>query len=729
MFRNYFKTAWRNLTKSRFYTIINIGGLSVGLTIGILLLLWIQDEFSYDSFHKNSSHIYKLENMVGTGPSRQLWTETTAPIGVLAKKQIPGVDDVVRITYNPFYGLFKYGNKIFNEQKNHFTDPSFFSVFDFKIIGGDETNPFPDNNSIVITKSTAEKYFGNEDPIGKIIVADDSVNFKVTGVINDFPKNSSIQGNMFFPMSLLAKKRYAGNTEGKNIDNDFVQFNYDTYLLLQPRFSFIGFARKLRDIHLSIKSDDTDIGYVWLPLEKTHLYRADGSDGGIGTIKMFIIVAILILAIACINYINLSTARSMLRAKEVSLRKIVGAARWQLFMQFIVETMLLFLLAVALALTLVYLLTPLFNQVSSKDITINFFDYRIWKVISLTILGTLLISSIYPAVLLSSFQPISALKGKISAGISNATFRKVLVVIQFAFSVILITGTIVIGNQLKYIRSKQLGYDKENVLSLWTINMTSHFDAIKSQLLKQHGVSNVTWASVNIINYGGQTGDNSWDGKENGETLMLSPMNVDKDFISFFKIQLLQGSGFTGSASDSTHFILNETAVKAARLADPIGKKFKLWKTEGTIVGVVKDFHFSSMRQKIQPAIFYCQAKNYGQVYIKTTGKNVPEAIAAAGSEWKKYNPGFSFEYSFLDDRFKRLYESEQRTGLLFDIFAGIAIFISCFGLLGLAAYTTQVRTREIGVRKVVGASVAGIIRLLAFDFIKLVIIAIVIAT
>lgn len=729
MIKNYFKTAWRNLSKSRFYTLINIGGLSVGLTIGILLLLWIQDEFSYDSFHKNSSHIYKLENMVGTGTSRQLWPVTTAPIGVLAKKQIPGVEDVVRITYNPFYGLFKYRDKVFNEQKNHFTDPSFFSMFDFNIIKGDKNNPFPDNNSIVITRSTAEKYFGNEDPIGKIIVADDSVNFKVTGIINDFPRNSSINGNMFFPMSLLAQKRYTGNTEGRNIDNDFIQFDYDTYFLLQPGFSFEGFAKKLRDIHLRIKPDDTDIGYVWLPLEKMHLYHSDGSDGGIGIIRIFIIVAILILAIACINYINLSTARSMLRAKEVSLRKIVGAARWQLFIQFIAETMLLFLFAVALALTLVYLLTPLFNQVSSKNIKVDLFDYRIWKVILLTVFGTLIVSSIYPAILLSSFQPIKALKGKISAGISNAAFRKVLVVIQFAFSVILITGTIVIGNQLKYIRSKQLGYDKENVLSLWTINMSPHFDAIKTELLKQPGISDVTWASVNIVNYGGQTGDNSWDGKENGETLMLSPMNVDKNFIPFFKMQLLEGSGFTGDVSDSMHFILNEAAVKAARLTNPVGKKFRLWKTEGTITGVVKDFHFSSMRQKIKPAIFYCQSKNYGQVYIKTKGKNVPGAIAAAESEWKKYNPGFPFEYNFLDDRFKELYESEQRTGLLFDIFSGIAIFISCLGLLGLAAYTAQVRTREIGVRKALGASVGGILRLLAIDFMKLVLIAIIIAT
>ena len=729
MFKNYLKTAWRNLSKSRFYTLINIGGLSVGLTIGILLLLWIQDEFSYDSFHKNASRIYKIENMVGTGSSRQLWQATAAPIGVLAKKQIPGVEDVARVTNNTFYGLFKYRDKLFNELENLFTDPSFFSMFDFNLIRGDKGNPFPDNNSIVITQSTSKRYFGDEDPMGKIIVADDSVNFKVTGVINDFPKNSSLQGDIFFPMSLLAQKRYAGNTEGRNLDNDFIQFDFDTYVLLKPNFSFSGFAKKLRDIHLSIKPDDTDVGYVWLPLEKIHLYHADGSDGGIGIIRVFGIVALLILAIACINYINLSTARSMLRAKEVSLRKIVGAARWQLFIQFIAETTLLFLLAVAMALMFVYFLTPLFNQVSSKNITVDFFDYRIWKVISLTIIGTLIVSSIYPAILLSSFQPLKALKGKISAGISSAAFRKVLVVIQFAFSVILITGTIVIGNQLKYIRSKQLGYDKENVLSLWTINMSPHFDAIKTELLKQPGVSDVTWASVNIINYGGQTGDNSWDGKENGETLMLCPMNVDKNFIPFFKMKLSEGSGFTGDVSDSMHFILNEAAVKAARLTNPVGKKFKLWKTEGTIIGVVKDFHYSSMRKKIQPAIFYCQSKTFGSIYIRTTGHDAAKVIATAQAEWKKYNPGFPFEYNFLDDRFKRLYESEQRTGLLFDIFSGIAIFISCLGLLGLAAYTAQIRTREIGIRKVLGSSVTGILRLLALDFMKLVVIAIIIAT
>jgi putative ABC transport system permease protein len=419
----------------------------------------------------------------------------------------------------------------------------------------------------------------------------------------------------------------------------------------------------------------------------------------------------------------------MLRAKEVSLRKIVGAARLQLFLQFIVETTILFLFATTLAIVLVYLLMPFFNQVSGKELVINFADYHIWQVVLLTILGTLILSSIYPAILLSSFEPIKALKGRISANISDAAFRKILVIVQFTFSVLLITGTIIIGKQLSYVRSIQLGYDKDHVLSFSMINMRGHVDAVKADMMHKPGVINVTAAGANIVHYGGQTGNNSWDGKQPGETLMLSPIQIDKDFISFFKMQLAAGNGFTGAVADSMHFILNETAVKAARIKDPVGKKFSLQGTDGTIIGVAKDFHFASMREKIQPAIFfYRPAFNYGRIYLKTTGADAPKAIAAAGAEWKKYNAGFPVDYTFLDDDYNSLYKDEQQTGLLFNIFAGIAIFISCLGLFGLATYTAQVRTREIGVRKVLGASVSGIMQLLAIDFIKLVVIAIVVA-
>lgn len=729
MFKNYFKTAWRNMMNSKAFSFINIAGLTLGLTVGILILLWVQDEYSYDHFHKNAGNIIKLENMVGTNASRQLWSVTTAPIGVMAKKEIPGVKDVVRVTENYYYGLYKYGDKVFSDEKTLVTDPSFFSMFDFKIIKGQAADPFPDSRSVVLTETTARKFFGNEHAIGKVISTDNNKDaFKVTGIIKDFPRNSTIQGDMIFPMSLIAEKKYMGDTGGKNIDNDFEDFDYNTFLLLQPGFLFDGFAGKLRSMHLGVKPDDTDIGYVWLSLDKVHLFRADNSDGGIGTVRMFTVIAILILIIACINYVNLSTARSMSRAKEVSLRKIVGAARIQLFLQFIIETTLLFVVAIVISLVLVYALIPVFNRVAAKDIALNFADYHIWEVILCTIAGTLVISSVYPALLLSSFEPVKALKGKIGAGFSNAAFRKVLVVIQFAFSIILITGTIVIGKQLRYIYSKQLGYDKENVLSMRMINMAGHLDAVKAGLSLQPAVKDVTFTNADIIDFGNQTGDNDWEGKQTGETVMLSPMNVSENFIPFFKMQLTDGSNFTGAVADSTHFILNETAVQAMRLKNPVGKRLRLWKTEGTIIGVVKDFHFASMRTRIRPAVFYSQPLSHGNIYIKTTGKDASDAIAAAKREWKKYNASYPFSYDFLDDNFNRLYASEQQTGLLFNIFAGIAIFISCLGLFGLAAYTAQVRNKEIGIRKVLGASITGIISMLSKDFIKLVLIAFVIA-
>ena len=729
MFKNYFKTAWRGLLRNKFYSVINISGLTLGLTVGILILLWVQDEYSFDSFHKNAKNIIKLENMVGTTASRQLWTQTAAPIGTMAKQQIAGIKEVVRITANNSYALYKYKDKIFSDAKTYFTDASFFTVFDFPFIKGNAEDPFPDNYSVVISETTAKKFFGNDNVIGKIITADDSAYFKVTGVIKDIPKNSTIQGDIFFPMSLLAQKTYAGNKDGKNIYNDYTSFVFDTYLLLQPGFSFNGFAQKLRDIHLSVSPGDTDIGYVWLPLEKIHLYHSDGSEGGASTVRMFMIIAIIILIIACINYVNLSTARSMLRSKEVSLRKIVGAARLQLFFQFIAETTLLFVFAVVISLIFVCTLLPLFNQVSGKEISIDLADYHIWIVILSSIVGTLVASSIYPAILLSSFEPIKALKGKISASISSVIFRKILVVIQFTFSIVLITGTIVIGNQLRYIQSKQLGYDKENVLTMPMIHMAPHLDAIGADLLKQSGVTDVTWASRNIIDVHIQAGDNDWEGKQPGESVMLSPINVDENFIPFFKMKFVEGKNFVRDVSDSTHFILNETAIAAMGLKNPIGKRIRLWKTTGTIIGIVKDFNFQSMRNKILPAIFYDQQKTYGYFYVRTTGKNLANVIAAAKTEWNKYNREYPFTYNFLDDKFKSLYEDEQRTGLLFSIFAGIAIFILCLGLFGLAAYTAEVRTKEIGIRKVLGSTVSGIIQLLAKDFVKLVVIAIVIAT
>ncbi|WP_026629799.1 ABC transporter permease [Dyadobacter alkalitolerans] len=728
MIITYVKIAWRNLLKNSFYSLINCIGLSVGLAVGILILLWVQDELTYDSFNKQSESIYKLENRVGTGASQQIWTGTVAPISEFAKREVPGIKDAVRMTYNGAYTLFRYQDKVFNEENTFFADPTLFSIFDFRLIQGNQRKPFLDNHSVILTETTAKRYFGNTNVVGKSI-ASDTTQFTVTGVVADFPENSSIKGDMIFPISLRFKDRYPAVTDGKTQDNDFHEFDYTTYFLIQPGKDVQNIANTLRNIHLRNKPDDTDLTYLLQALPDVHLYKSDGSEQGIETVRMFLIVASLILIIACINYVNLSTARSLLRSREVSMRKIIGAARTQLFVQFLIETILLFSLSTLVAIVLMYVLMPFFNQISGKKLVLDFVKPHIWQVLGVTITGTLVASSIYPALLLSSFEPLKSLKGKVSTGLSESMFRKTLVVIQFTVSVVLIAGTLIISKQLKYIRSKSLGYDKTHVLSFYMRDLPRHYDVVKSELLSQPGITDVSRSNFNVVQIGGQTGSSNWDGKEPGETMMIRFMSADKSFIPFFKMQLKEGANFTDKPSDTKHYILNETAVKTARIKDPIGKRFKLWDNEGTIIGVVKDFHFASMKQKIEPAVFVYDPGNMSRIYIKTTGNDAQKAIAAAEQVWVKFNADSPFQYAFLDEAFNSLYKSEEQTGLLFNIFASIAILISCLGLFGLATYTAQVRRKEIGVRKVLGSSLAGIVQLLAKDFVKLVFVGIIIAT
>jgi putative ABC transport system permease protein len=400
-----------------------------------------------------------------------------------------------------------------------------------------------------------------------------------------------------------------------------------------------------------------------------------------------------------------------------------------LFMQFTVETAVLFSIAAILAIAVAYFLMPLFNSISGKQLIFDLADYHIWLVIGYTIAGTLAASSIYPALLLSSFDPLKAMKGKISSRIGNTRFRQVLVVTQFSFSILLIVSTLVITQQLKYIRSKNLGYDKEHVLCFWMRDMGPHYDAVKNELMKQPGILGVTRSNQNIVRFNGFTGTADWDGKGPKQNLIANVISIDKDFVQFFKIKLMQGSLFTGTPVDSTHYILNEAAVKETGIKDPVGKRFSVNGINGSVIGVVKDYHHASMKEKIAPTIFYYRPDYWGTIYIKTTGKDAPKTIQAAAAQFKQYNNGYPFSYRFLDDIFNNLYQGEQQQATLFNYFSAIAIFISCLGLLGLATYTAQVRTREIGVRKVLGASTSKIVSMLSFDFLKFVIIAIVVAS
>ncbi|MEN0055866.1 MAG: ABC transporter permease [Mucilaginibacter sp.] len=726
MIKIYFKTAFRSLVKNRFYTAINIVGLTAGMTVGLLIFIWVQNELSYDSFHRNSPNIYKVLANIGKGSSQQIWPNSNAPLAVYAKSDIPEVVNSVRIKSNHNFSLFKYADKQFIEKNTAFVDPSFFTVFDFKLLKGSVKMPFNATDNVIITKSVAKRYFGDQNPVGKVLVAENQQNLTVSGVIADFGSNSSIKYDMIFPMDLYARL-YSQNNDGKSINTDWRNFTYDTFLQLRPGASLSGILDKLG---LVLINHFKDIGikhpYSLQALTKVHLYKTDGSDGLIQTVRVFIIVGLLILMIACINYVNLSTAQSIIKAKEISVRKIIGAQKVQLFIQFFVETMVLFFFASALALVSCKLLLPVFNNISGTNITSHILTWQVWVLIGGTILFALLLSSIYPSWLLASIQPINALKGKVTANISSVFLRKVLVTMQFVFSVAIIAGTFIINKQLSYIHKKELGYDREQVFTLQMRGMQPHADAIKTEILKQQGVSGVAYAGDDITNLSTNTTKTDWDGKDPEQTFFVYPVEVDKDFLSVFKIKLATGHGFTGMASDSAHFILNETAVNESGITNPLGKRFKLGNQEGTIIGVVKDFHFASLKQKIKPAIFSYRPQN-NQLYVKTTGNEAEKAISAVGRLWKQYNAGFPYEYSFLDDNFNSLYQTEQRTGTIFNLFSVVAILISCLGLFGLTTFTIHTKVKEIGIRKVLGASNFSVVRLLAKDFIRPVLIAIMI--
>lgn len=731
MIKNHLRLAWRNLLKSKFYSALTIAGLTIGLSVGLLILLWVNDELSFDRFHSKAKQLYRVSAQLGTGSSMQIWGGVQAPIAVFGMKSVPGVQNAVRLVANWDYEVYRINDKLLKsgDYGSFYADSSIFNVFDFKLLRGDRNHPFPNINSVILTEKTAKRFFGDADPMGKTILAENKDNYVVAGVLADVPENSSIKFDMLFSIAARSAQ-YNGKDYWKSMNTDWGDYFANTYLLLKPGTSPQAVADQLTRIHIENQpgEDASTVKYLLQPLSSVHLYKADGSPGGIQSVQIFSIVAALILLIACINYINLSTARALLRSKEVSVRKIIGARKRQLFTQFTIETMLAFVIALLFAFVLIRLLMPVYNEVSGKQLRFDLFDPGVWKVIGLTALATLAASSIYPAVLLSSFKPIAALKGKGSTGVGNAGFRKVLVVCQFIFSVVLIIGTLIINEQLRYIRETELGYDRTFVMAFGMRDMQKNYAAVRSQLLGEPGISDVTSAGDNIMSVNNSTGDTEWDGKDPKTSFLIHPIYVDRYFARFFKMKLAKGEFFRGLKTDSAHYILNETAVREAGITNPIGKRFKLHDRNGIIIGVMKDFHLASLREKIEPAIFVYSEANW-QMYVRTTGKDAPLAIKSVQKIWKQYNPSFSLEYNFMDDAYNDMYKADQHQAVLFDWFAGIAILISCLGLFGLATYTAQAKVKEIGVRKVLGASVSNITMMLAKDFLLLVVIAIVVAT
>jgi putative ABC transport system permease protein len=729
MIRNYLLTAWRNIRRNSLYSLLNITGLAIGLAVGVIILLWVKDELTFDSFHKEANQIYKINSHLGTGANAEVWPGAPGPLTRFARNSIPEVAKAARVRKRWSQFLTSYGNSTFLEGSTAYVDPDFFTIFDFPLLKGNRIHPFTDDHSIVITESMAKKYFGGADPMGKILVLDKKDNFNVTGVLADFPANSSLNYDIIFPMDLYAHN-FDGNSEGKTIDEDFGNFVFTIYLQLKPTASPAAVEQKLTAIYRNNVDGESKSDFFTLqPLRSLHLIATDGNTSALSIVRIFSAVAVLILVIAGINYVNLSTARSMLRSKEVSVRKIIGAGRSQLFFQFVTESAMLFLFASILAFGLIMLLLPLYNNLAAKQLVFSLKDPGVWLVIGCTIAGTLAAASIYPALLLSAFRPIDALRGKIaSLGVSNTSFRKILVVIQFVCSVGLIISTVVIRDQLRYIREKSLGFDKSQVFSVnMREGMHNHSKAIIDELRRIPAVLNVAAADARMPGMGNETGDTWWEGKDPSKTFLITFTDVNEDFLPTLKMQLAAGSNFTGSPADSTHYILNETAVKAIGMKDPIGKAFSLHDIRGTIIGVVKDFNFASLKDPVQPLILSYDSAASG-LYIRTHPGQATDAIAAVRHFWQQYDGAYPFSYSFLDDDIDNLYRADQRVGTLFNVFALVAIIISCLGLFGLATYSAQIRTKEIGIRRVLGASVAQVTGLLAKDFIALIALAFLIA-
>lgn len=728
MIRNYLKTAIRNIVARKFYTFINITGLTTGLSVGLLILLWVQDERSVDAFHSKADQIYKI-HIADTGAQQRIFSWIIAPVATFARQELPAVKEAARVMNTGGNVPFTYGEKTFRENGVVFADPSVFNLFDFSFAYGNRQQPFADEASLVISRSVALKYFGGQDPVGKMVRIGNDEAFHISAVVEDMPATSAVHYDVFIPLQrynrLAYKERevsYNATSRIASMDADWHYFGFETYLLLNEGTDIKKLQKQLQAIHERNKPDDAPVPYLAQPLKEVHLYRADGTDGGIGTVRIFSLVALLIMMVACINYVNLSTARAMLRAKEVSVRKMIGAARIQLLLQFVLETLIIFMAAVLLAFGVMYLLLPLYNQLSGKHLLLQMQNRQAWLYIALALTGTLAAAGIYPALLLSSFKPLQALKGKITAGVGNASFRRVLVVVQFSVSVVLIIATLIIGNQLRYMRDKNPGYDKENTL-FFTMRdvMQPHYAAVKAELLKQPGVLAVTRASADMVQVDGWTGDYDWDGKPAKSNMKFKPLWVDETMIPFFKIPVLQGANFTGAPADSFHIIVNETAVKEMGIANPVGKRLRIQKVNGVIAGVVKDFHISSLRDKIEPVAILYNTGNAWRVYVKAAPGSAVQVAAAVEREWKRYNGQVPVNYSFMEDNFNRLYLSEQRVSVLSAVFAAVTIILSCLGLLGLATFSAQVKTREIGIRKVLGAGIAGIVQMLAKEFMLLV--------
>ncbi|MBB6130918.1 ABC transporter permease [Mucilaginibacter lappiensis] len=727
MLKTYFKLAYRNIIKDTAYSFINITGLAVGMASSILILLWVQNELSYDKFHKNADQIYRIT--CDFGGSKDALNSAGLPLGL--KDKLPIIRNTVRLSYIST-NLFEADNKKFEEKRVIYADPSFLEVFSFPFIQGDQSTALKQVNGAVITQEMAKKYFGDQNPIGKSLRKDNSENLIVTGVLKDIPSNSDLQFDFILPMAA-----FKGNNDILN--NSWDNFNFYDYLQLDKGFNptkenLSLLEKQINEIYHE-HSPDTKASFQLQPLTKIHLAPERLADmpghGNEQYVTIFFIIAILILIVACINFMNLATARSARRAKEIGLRKVAGAKRGQLILQFISESIFISFLSLFLALGIVWLFLPVFNDLSNRTLSIHILDFKLWMTLFGIALFTGLISGSYPAFFLSGFNPVKVLKGNVKSMGGNLLFRNALVITQFMVSIILLVGTVAIYKQLKFIKNRNPGFEKSNLLYMeMTGDIVNKLETLKNELRQNPLTNDFTITSSLPTNLGSWTFGVNWDGKTPGSQTLIPWMAVDEDFIHVFRMKLLAGRSFSGAfKTDSNNYIINGKmlGVMGLNATNAIGKSLTLWGNKGTIIGVVKDFNFKPSQQAIQPLVLQFN-KEGGVVVIRTQPGKTNSTIQALSKISQELNPAYPFKFDFLDQDLSNLYKGEQQMGNIFNLFAILGIFISCLGLYGLSAFMAEQRTKEIGVRKVLGASVFELVYLLSASTTKLILIAICIA-
>jgi putative ABC transport system permease protein len=726
MIKNYFKIAFRNITRHKAYSIINISGMAIGLASSILILLWVQNERSYDKFHKNAGQIYRIAGDFGDMKA----TVNTEGMPAGLKAELPVVKDFARLSLAST-ALFEAGKRKFEEKRVFYADPGFMDVFSFPLVQGDRATALKQEDGILITQQMAGKYFGHENPIGKFLRKDNRENVVVTGVLADIPANSDLQFDFIMPMSPLGKV-------GDSTENRWENFNYYSYIQLDKSFvPSVDNLAKLENQMAQIfhKHSPMPVVFHLQPLTSIHLAPARLGDmpghGNAQYVSIFFITAILILVVACINFMNLATARSARRAKEIGLRKVSGAVRGQLILQFLSEAVFISFVSLFLALVVVRLFLPAFNEIADRKLAIPFSDTSFW----LSLLGIALLAGLvsgsYPALFLSGFNPVKVLKGNLRSMGGNLLFRNTLVVIQFTTSILLLVGTVVIYNQLKFIKDRNPGFEKANLLYVPTTGeLWNKQQALKNELKQNPLTSDFAITSDLPTNLLSGNGSADWEGKDPNLQIVYTFMDVNEDFIDVFKLKLVNGRSFSRSfPADSNNFMVNEKmlGIMGLNTATAVGRKFSFTGRSGTIIGIVKDFNFKPVQQAIEPLILRYN-KGGGFVVVRTLPGKTDATIQALSKISQQLNPAYPFQFDFLDQDMANLYKGEQQMGNIFNLFALLGIFISCLGLYGLSAFMVEQRTKEIGVRKVLGASVFNLIYLMSAGITRLILVAIVIA-